>query len=81
MVLLLLIHYLMFLPLFVGVWCLSLVFYAIHSVLSSFTIILTGKREMVALFYVFLVICDLYTTVALSHRDVGWSAVCDCGIS
>ena len=29
--------------------------------------------------FVLLVSCDFY--VALSHGVVGWSAVCDCGIS
>ena len=40
----------MYLPLFVGVLCWSLVSYALLYVLSSFAIILTRKREMVALF-------------------------------
>ena len=45
---------------------------------SSFAIILMGKRELVALF-VFLVSRDC--CVALPHGAMGWSAVCDCGIS
>ena len=43
--------------------------------LSSFAIILTGKRELVAL----LCLSSL-CLVALPHGAVGWSAVCDCGI-
>ena len=41
----------MYLPLFVGVLCLSMFWYALRYVLSSFAIILTGKseRELVAL--------------------------------
>ena len=31
--------------------------------------------------FVFLVSCDCYCSVVLPHYDVGWSAVCDCGIS
>ena len=31
--------------------------------------------------FVFLVSCDCYCSVALPHGDVGWSALCDCGIS
>ena len=30
---------------------------------------------------VFLMLCDCYCSVALPHGAVGWSAVCDCGIS
>ena len=48
-VLLLLIYCFMYLPLFVDVLCWSLFWYALLCVLSSFAIILTGKRELVAL--------------------------------
>ena len=48
-------------------------------VLSSFAIILMGKRELVALLCLSSMSCDWY--VALSHGAVGWSVVCDCGIS
>ena len=49
-VLLLLIYCFMYLPLFVEVLCWSLFWYALISVLSSFTIIiLTRKRELVSL--------------------------------
>ena len=48
-VLLLLIYCFMYLPLFVGVLCWSLVWYALLYVLSSFASILTRKRELVAL--------------------------------
>ena len=30
---------------------------------------------------VFLMSCDCWRSVALPHGAVGWSAVCDCGIS
>ena len=46
---LLLIYCLMYFPLFVGVLCLSLFWYALLCVLSSFVIILKRKRELVAL--------------------------------
>ena len=39
----------MYLPLFVGVLCWSLMWYALLYILSSFAIILTRKRELVAL--------------------------------
>ena len=39
----------MYFPLFVGVLCLSLFWYALCYVLSSFAIILKRKRELVAL--------------------------------
>ena len=45
----LLIYCFMYLPLFVGVLCLPLFWYALLYVLSSFTFILTRKRELVAL--------------------------------
>ena len=47
---LLLIYCFMYLPLFVGVLCWSLFWYALLYVLSSFAIILTRKIELVALF-------------------------------
>ena len=47
--LLLLIHCFMYLPLFVGVLCLSLFCNVLHGVLSSLAIILMKKRELVAL--------------------------------
>ena len=49
MVLLLMIYCFMYLPLFVGVLCSSLVWYALLYVLSRFAIILTRKIELVAL--------------------------------
>ena len=49
MVLLLLIYCSMYLPLFVGVLCLAMFWYALLCVLSSFAIILKRKRELVAL--------------------------------
>ena len=48
-VLLLLIYCLMYFPLFVGVLCLSLFFYALLCVHSRFAIILRWKRKLVAL--------------------------------
>ena len=49
MVLLLLVYCLMYLPMSVGVLCWSLFWFALLCVLSSFVIILTRKRELVAL--------------------------------
>ena len=46
---------------------------------SSIAIILMGKRELVALLFVFLVSPDC--SVALPRGATGLSAVCDCGIS
>ena len=61
---------------------LVLIWHALFYVLSSFTIILMRKRELVALFFiVFRMSCYYICSVALSHGTVGWSAVCDCGIS
>ena len=46
---------------------------------SSFAIISMVKRELVALLIGFLVSRDC--CVALPQDAMGWSAVCDCGIS
>ena len=63
-----------------GVLCLSLFCYALLCVHSSFASILKRKRKLVAL--LLLQMYCLYTySVAFPHGAVGWSAVCDCGIS
>ena len=56
---------------------------ALLNVLSSFAIILTRKRELVAFnyFIVFRMSCYCKCSVALPRGAVGWSVVCDCGIS
>ena len=72
----------MYLPLFVEVLCWSLFLVCITLFLTSLAIILTRKRELVALLLSFLFIsCHCKCPVALPHGAVGWSAVCDCGIS
>ena len=52
---------------------------ALLCVHSSFAIILMRKRELVALFFIFLVARDC--CVARPRGAKGLSAVCDCGIS
>ena len=52
---------------------------ALLSVHSRYAIILMGKREMVAFFFVSLLSHDC--CVPLPHGAMGLSAVCDCGIS
>ena len=47
----------MYPPLFVGVLCWSVFWYALLYVLSSFAIILTRKRELVALLFCFWMSC------------------------
>ena len=74
---LLLIHCFMYLTLFMGVLCWPLFWYAFLCVLPIFAIILTKKWELVAL----LMSCGCYCSVALPNDAVGWSAVCDCGMS
>ena len=65
----------------VGVLCLVHVLLCSTCVLSSFAIISLRKRELVALLcplaVVWLSVLCLFLMVPL----VGWSAVCDCGIS
>ena len=58
--------------------------YALLCVHSSFAIILKRKRKLVALLllsYRCTVYCYYKYSVALPHGAVGWTAVCDCGIS
>ena len=52
--------------------------YALPCVLSSFAIILTKRKELVALLCAFLVSCGCYCSVA--HGTMSCSAVFDCGI-
>ena len=52
---------------------------ALLCVHSSFAIILIGKNELDALFFVYLESRDC--CVALLHDATGLGAVCDCGIS
>ena len=68
-------------PLFVGVLCLSLFCYALLCAHLSFAIILKRRRKLVALLFVLQMYCYYICPVALPHGAVGWSAVCDCGIS
>ena len=49
---------------------------------STFAIILTGKRKLDAFpLIVFLMSCDCKCSEALPHGTVGWSSLCECGIS
>ena len=64
-----------------GVLRLSLFCYALHCVYFSFAIILKRKRKLVVLL---LLSCRCIVTInvlSLPHCAMGWSAVCDCGIS
>ena len=61
-----------------GVLCLSLFCYVLHCVHSSLAIILKRKRKLVALPQMY---CYYKCSMAFPHGAVGWSAVCDCGIS
>ena len=70
----------MYLPLFVGALCLSLFWYALLGVVSSFAIILTRKRVLVALLllsYRRLVTVNCGSSSRCRELD----AVCNCGIS
>ena len=81
-VLLLLIHCVMFLPLFVGVLCLVIVLLCITWCLFCFcNHINEEERAGCFTLIIFLVSCDCYCFVALSHGAMGWSVVCDCSIS
>ena len=49
-----------------------LALFSIICCLSSFAIIMMGKRKLVG-----LLSCDSQCSVALPHGAMGWSAVCD----
>ena len=65
------------------VLCLSLFCYAFTLCRTSFAIILKREREreLVALLLLVRMFCYCKCSVTLPHGAVGWSAVCDCGIS
>ena len=66
----------------VCVW--SLFCYAVLNFLSSFavTMYLIGEvRAGCFTLIVFLLLCGCLCSVSLPHGAVGWSAVCECGIS
>ena len=58
-----------------GGWGLRLV---LQYLLSSFAIISLGKKDSWLLYFMSF---DSLCSVSLSHGAVGWSTVCDCGIS
>ena len=81
----LLIHCLQLLPLLYGggggrglwfVFCC-----AVLGLISSFKIISPGKRELVALLVCLSTSNDLLTYMTFPRGVVGWSRVCECGIS
>ena len=56
--------------------------YALLFVLSSFAIIFKRKRESCCFAFIVLrMSCYCKSFVTLPHGAVGWSALCDCGIS
>ena len=55
---------------------------ALLYVLSSVaTILMVEERAGCFTVFIFLLSCDFYCYVAITYGAVGWSAVCDCGIS
>ena len=76
-VLLLLIYCLMCFPLFVGVLCLSWFCYALLCFHFSFAIILKRKGKQVT----WLLLYYRCIVTILPHGALGWSALCDSGIS
>ena len=62
----------------IPLYCLN-IYVCVH---SSFAIFLKRKRKLVALlFFVIQMYCYYQYSVTLPHSVVGWSAVCDFGIS
>ena len=56
--------------------------FVVHYLVSSFAIILMGKKDRWLLYFnCFLMSFDSKCTVSLPHGAVGWSTVCDCGLS
>ena len=64
-----------------GILHLSVFSCALLCVLSSFAIILKRKRACCFAFIVLRVSCYCKCSVNLPHGAVGWSVVCECGIS
>ena len=66
----------------VGLIVRSLFCFAVLCVLSGFAIISLAKRELISLF---LLCCECHVTgyhsLTLPRGAMGWSEVCDCGIS
>ena len=67
--------------LFVGFSVRFLFCFVVLCVLSSFAIIVMGKREKVALLLSFCMSCRCYCSLTLPRGVMGWSVVCDYGIS
>ena len=65
----------------VGVLCLSLFCRVLLCVLSSFAIILKRERAGFIAFIALRMSCYCKFSLTLPHDAVGWSEVCDCGIS
>ena len=62
------------------VYVVSSFFGVVLGVLSSLAILLLRTREMLALFS-FTVRCCCPCSVSLPHGIIGWSTICDIGIS
>ena len=73
----------MYFQLLLGVLCLSLIYYALLYVHSSYAIILKRKRKLVSWLLLSYIIMSCYCkcSVALPQDAMDWFAVCDCGIS
>ena len=80
-VLLMLIYYLMYFPLFVEVTCFCVFCHALFCVHSNFAIILKEEKAGCLAIIDLQMYCNYGCSVALPHRALGWSAVCDCGVS
>ena len=74
----------MYLPLFVGVLCLSLFCYAllcVHSIILFYNHLEEEEKADCFAIIVLQMYCYCKCQAALPHGAVGWFAVCDCGIS
>ena len=78
----LLMYCLIYFPLVVGFLSLSLVCYALLCIHSSFAKHLEEEEKAGCFAFIALQIsCYCRCSVALYHGALGWSALCDCGIS
>ena len=72
----------MYFPLFVEILCLSLFYYPLLCLLSSFSKHFEEKEKTGCFAIIVLqMYCYYKCSVALPHGAVGWFAVYDCGIS
>ena len=56
--------------------------FVVHYLVSSFAIISLGKKDICLLcFYCLLMSFDSQWSVSIPHGALGWSTLCECGVT